>query len=80
MSDRSKNESGAFIYDRNEHSLQKLDNTDNRLLSMSTYITDDAIFYMKNKEMDNAKSIVVLDHNGNDISDRYAGMYVGSEE
>ena len=47
---------------------------------MSTYITDDAIFYMKNKEMDNAKSIVVLDHNGNDISDRYAGMYVGSEE
>lgn len=80
MSDRSKNESGAFIYDRNEHSLQKLDNTDNRLLALSTYVTDDAIFYMKNKEMDNAKSIVVLDHNGNDISDRYAGMYVGIEE
>lgn len=80
MSDRSKNESGAFIYDRNEHSLQRLDNTNNRLLAMSTYVTDDAIFYMKNYEMDNEKSIAILDHNGNDISDRYAGMYVGSYE
>ena len=80
MSERSKNEFGAFIYDRNEHTLLRPENNDNRLLAMSTYVTDDAIFYIKNSEIDGEKSIVVLDHNGNDISDRYAGMYVGTEE
>ena len=49
-------------------------------MAMSTYVTDDEIFYIRSSEQDGGISIVVLDHNGNDISDRYAGMYVGIEE
>ena len=81
MVDSSKSELGAFIYDRNENSIQRLSyNPEIYLMAMSTYVTDDEIFYIRSSEQDGGISIVVLDHNGNDISDRYAGMYVGSEE
>ena len=81
MVDSSKSEFGAFIYDRNENSIQRLSyNPEIYLMAMSTYVTDDEIFYIRSSEQDGGISIVVLDHNGNDISDRYAGMYVGIEE
>ena len=81
VGDRSKSELGAFIYDRNENSIQRLShNPEIYLMAMSTYVTDDAIFYIRSSEQDAGISIVVLDHNGTDISDQYAGMYVGNEE
>lgn len=81
MKGEQEDELGAFIYDRNTHKIQRIECVDTiDLMSMATYVTDDAIFYMKSVDIDNENKITVLDHYGNNISDHYHGLYVGIEE
>lgn len=65
---------GTFIYNRADKTLTCIDvGDDKRLVTIFTYVTDDAVFYVRSWTMD-MDGITVLDHNGNDISEMYSGM------
>lgn len=76
-----EDELGAFIYDRSKDKISRIECVDTiDLMSMATYVTNDSIFYMKSFDIDNESKITILDHNGNNISNRYHGLFIGTEE